>query len=733
MEMNKCVNIAIDTVFFNMPYSGISRVWEGILSNLELSSLEVNIILLIRGKEIPRNILKSGFHKKFVSSSQLIHIPDFAYPMMQQDVDILNQFAKQYNWHYFISTYYTYCTCIPNILVLYDMIPEVNNFITNHMWMQKNLAIRNASQFICISNTTKLDLIKTYPYLETENYPIHIIYCAISLTPIASENIVDEQKLKEIQDAEDFYRNSCLHYGLKTKKYILTIATNQEAYKNQILIQNLIKKYRNALVKELDCPIPLVIIIKNVPNPNGCIIDGALLLSDISDAKLQILYKNAAIFINASLAEGFSLPVFEAFGYKVPVIACNLPVYEELCPGSITYIQNDVDDLFQKINIVLKNSATIQRRIESGYNHTSKYTLKKQIDNFQNIFNSLAKKPYLEQQHLEQQHLEQSGIAFLNIIFQSYPESNNARKKELEYCILSNLEHPYIKYIHDFATESSLYLPDSIIKHPKYKLVSKKESLQGAWLSYKTAFNYSSNIENKKSFGIYWAIINCDIMLSPLSSIQWTLIRGWLNSKYILAQSRNEFDPISNTAKMDFHFSKLMHSNTQDAWFYSTEQPLEIKNCDFKLGMLGCDNAIAERILSSGFKIINMPETFPIWHYDIARGKNSSNFLEKHKQFNSDNSNNSSNNSNNSSNSSNNSGNNSNNNSNSSNSEKPKNTHPERTGQSLVPNYDALMRINGGYNIDLITIINQLGGISNLEKYKLISEMMSTRIHIYNP
>ena len=24
--------------------------------------------------------------------------------------------------------------------------------------------------------------------------------------------------------------------------------------------------------------------------------------------------------------------------------------------------------------------------------------------------------------------------------------------------------------------------------------------------------------------------------------------------------------------------------------------------------------------------------TFPIWHYDIARGKNSSNFLEKHTQ-----------------------------------------------------------------------------------------------------
>ena len=60
------------------------------------------------------------------------------------------------------------------------------------------------------------------------------------------------------------------------------------------------------------------------------------------------------------------------------------------------------------------------------------------------------------------------------------------------------------------------------------------------------------------------------------------------------------------------------------------------------------------------------------------------------------------------------------------------NTHPERTAQALIPNYDAMMDI-GGDSIDLIALINQLGGISNWEKYKLISEMMSSRILIINP
>jgi glycosyltransferase involved in cell wall biosynthesis len=680
--------IAIDTIFFNMSYSGISRVWEGILSNLEISNLEVEIILLIRGKEIPKNILKSGFHLRF-SKSQILHINDFSYPTMQQDVDYLNQLAIQYKWDYFLSTYFTYCTTIPNILLINDMIPEKFGLAKNHMWIQKDLAIRNASQFICISETTKNDLIMIYPYLAIENYPITVIKCSIPL-----EN--KSTKIATSADSDQFYQNVFINNGILPKKYILTISTNQEAYKNQILIKNLIDKYKNQLVARLETPIPLVIITKNIPNPCGVIVNGLLLLSDVSDEGLHLLYKNAAVFINPSLAEGFGLPVFEAFSYQVPVITCNLPVYEELCPGAITYTDNDPDELYQKILYILKGNGTVQRRIEAGTACVSKYTLEKQVSSYRDLFNSLSRNRSAE--------LEKG---FLNIIFQSYAESNPARRTELEHCIQANLSHPTVKYIHDFSKDPNIYLPTSITSHPKYIHVPSVASNNGEWLTYENSFKYSSRCDNTKSFGIYWAVINCDIMLAaePILS-KWLLMRGWLNSGYILAQSRHEYDPLTNTAKIDANFAKLMHSNTQDAWFYSVGSRIEIRDCDFQIGMLGCDNAIAHRILSSGYKIINMPKSFPIWHYDIARGKTSSNYLEKHAQTTTDKN---------------------------TNSLKPKNSHPERCGQSLVPNYDSMMDAGGGSNIDVIALINQMGGISNWEKYKLIAEMMSSRIMIYNP
>jgi hypothetical protein len=65
---------------------------------------------------------------------------------MYQDVDNLNYICKQNNIQYFITTYYTYCTIVPNILMIYDMIPEIFNIPNNHMWVQKDLAIKNASR-----------------------------------------------------------------------------------------------------------------------------------------------------------------------------------------------------------------------------------------------------------------------------------------------------------------------------------------------------------------------------------------------------------------------------------------------------------------------------------------------------------------------------------------------------------------------------------------------------------
>ena len=707
--------IAIDTVFFNRPYSGITRVWENILNNITtFSSLNGNeanyeIILLIRGKNISNSL--QDIIRQNKNAYQLIEIPDFNYITMMQDVDHLNYICKQNNIHYFLSTYFTYCTTIPNILMIHDMIPEIFNMASNHMWQQKDLAIKNASQFIVISNTTKADLIKYYPYINTEKYSIALVYNSVpSQNMHLHKHLHLHMHFQSVKYDDKFLNNVLLNNGILPKKYIFAMATNNEKYKNIQLIQNLASKYQIPLCQKLATKIPIILLIKQ-QLPNGyAISNGIFYVSNISDEILNTLYKNALCYVNPSLYEGFGLPVFEAFSHSIPVIALSLPIYQEIAPNAINFVENDVDELFDKICVIHKNIHSVghmvNKRIENGLSVLEQYSLGQQIQAIHTLLNSFT-----------QNTNTNVNAKFLNIIFQSYNETNPERQKELLYCIQANLDNPYVSHIHDFGYQSGKYLPDTITKHPKYIFVSLSQLSGNTWLTYETAFKYSNLPENITKYGSYWGIINCDIFLEYQQS-QWHLIRGQLNSGFIFAQSRHEFNILPNgetVAKMDDNFAKMYHANTQDAWFYKAPMQIPTGNnavdVSFELGMLGCDNAIADRLVKAGYKVINQPETFKIMHYDIAKGKNSSNYLEKHsneaKEKNNTNANTNANN------------------------RKPKNKHPERKGSYLVPNYNQLLGNNA--NIDLNSIVNGMGGLSNQEKYKIISEMYSSRIIVTNP
>jgi len=701
MDINKNNNIAtriaIDTVFFtNHPYSGITRVWETILTNLNnISNLDnqnstnqnstnYKIILLIRGKtnEILKKINSQNKYCEII-------IKDFNYQMMYQDVDHLNYICKQNNIQYFITTYYTYCTVVPNILMIYDMIPEIFNIPNNHMWIQKDLAIKNASQFITISKNTSKDLNKFYPYIKNNNYDITVIYPSIqSVQSVQNADIYDDNFLKNVLVAN----------GILPNQYIFAMATNNEKYKNITLITNFAAKYHSQLALKLNNKIPLILLIKQ-QLPNGyAISNGVLYLSNVSNQILNTLYKNALCYINPSLYEGFGLPIFEAFAHKTPVIAISHPIYQELAANAINFIENDIDELFDKVCFIHKNinnqSHMVNKRIENGLALLGNFTLEKQVNAMNELFNSLSEKKIMP---------------FMNIIFQSYNESNPERRKELEYCIKSNLDNPYISKLHDFGYQSEKYLPEAILKHPKYISIPQTGNI---WLTYETAFKYSNLPDSIEKFGAYWGIINCDIFLDYQQS-NWNNIRGRLNSNFVYAQSRHEFNilPDGGTpeSKMDANFARLYHANTQDAWFYKAPiilpqagQLYKMDGVNFELGMLGCDNAIADRLVQSGYKVINQPETFRIMHYDIAKGKNSTNYLEKHSAEVI-----------------------------AKGSSKPKNKYPERKGSYLVPNYDQLLGNNS--DIDLISIIQGLGGLSNWERYKVIAELLSSRVIITNP
>lgn len=73
-------------------------------------------------------------------------------------------------------------------------------------------------------------------------------------------------------------------------------------------------------------------------------------LEQASDADLVLFYKNARALIFPSVAEGFGLPLVEARGHGLAVIASDIPVFREIGGEAITYFDLlDADCLAQRV------------------------------------------------------------------------------------------------------------------------------------------------------------------------------------------------------------------------------------------------------------------------------------------------------------------------------------------------------------------------------------------------
>ena len=204
----------------------------------------------------------------------------------------------------------------------------------------------------------------------------------------------------------------------------------------------------------------------------------------------------------------------------------------------------------------------------------------------------------------------------MNIIVQTYSEKNPERAAEYETCLLNNLNHFNVKMVHNLY-ESEETICESVQNHPKYCGVQ-----WGKRMTYADAFEYAeTHIPVDEIVGV----INLDIYIAlAFDYPQMTSVLCTKN--HFLALSRHEHGA---EIRMDPAFAGILHSNTQDGWFF--KNPVLQGDYNIELGRLGCDNAIAKKLKNAGYIVLNIPERFVIVHIDKVRGKTGTNFMEHHK------------------------------------------------------------------------------------------------------
>ena len=249
-------------------------------------------------------------------------------------------------------------------LFWYDNVRKERDRVSYFLWRKyRSMLIRKYPHIISISKVTRNEL------LRIEGKESDVVYNSIPF-----DFIIQEQSVEMARG----------------KKYILDV-NRFEQYKNaEVLIRAL------TLLKNI---IPHVLYLKgglddeeDYKRIQGVVAELGLedrVIFDRSfrtEGELHYLYTHADLFVSPSLREGFGWTPIEAAIHKTPVLVSNIEVLQEItCGKTPTFDPQSPKDLAKHILEILNNPPSEQERIEIAEFYLNRYSLKKQIERFEEI------------------------------------------------------------------------------------------------------------------------------------------------------------------------------------------------------------------------------------------------------------------------------------------------------------------------------------------------------------
>ena len=110
-----------------------------------------------------------------------------------------------------------------------------------------------------------------------------------------------------------------------------------------------------------------------------------------TDAQLSDLYKHAIAFVFPSLAEGFGLPILEAFQNNCPMIASDIACFNEIAGDAALYFNPlDPADILKQTEQLLNNQPLRDELVSKGLKRLSHFSMEKCISKTLDIYKSLA-------------------------------------------------------------------------------------------------------------------------------------------------------------------------------------------------------------------------------------------------------------------------------------------------------------------------------------------------------
>ncbi|MEE7440261.1 glycosyltransferase family 1 protein [Methylobacterium oryzae] len=319
------MRILIDGVFFQLAQSGIARVWKSLIPILN-SHPDVSIVLADRGN-CPE-----------IEGISAVPFPAYHASYAADDSILLQKLCDFHKADIFLSTFFTTPLKTPSVLVVYDMIPERFSFdLRDRFWAEKEIALSYARRFVCISKSTKTDLLHFYPEIPDNN--VRFNYLGYDKSVFRRMDRVD---------IEIFVHKHALQ-----RPFVLMVGSRDQnkGYKNgKILFDALLKSNR--------CDLDVLCVGGEETFDESLIAEiGSrfrVLRIEATDHELACAYSAARAFIYPSLYEGFGLPVVEAMACGCPIVTTNKGSLAEIArePACIIVEPDSVEAMIDALRLL---------------------------------------------------------------------------------------------------------------------------------------------------------------------------------------------------------------------------------------------------------------------------------------------------------------------------------------------------------------------------------------------
>jgi len=343
--------IVIDGVFFERARTGIFRVWDSILREWSQTSFGKRVVVLDRSGHAPRH---PGIRYRLVprANKELI-----------KESEMLKNICLEENAALFISTYYTSVDGIPSIMPVYDMIPEKTRLfkLTEPDWQAKHLAIKRASAFCCISESTRKDLLEVFPDINPMSAVVTL--CGI-----------DREKFSPA--GRDELIEICKRLNLD-RPYFIVPGGNVE-YKN-------VRMFFEAM--------------RAIPSQHGfkALTTGSFSQKDLGDLttgceivnvgltddELRVSYTGALALVYPTKYEGFGLPILEAMSCGCPVITTPWTSIPEVAGGAAMYVK-DASTLTTAL-VEIQRPEAREKLIAAGFERAGKFSWQTMASQIQGV------------------------------------------------------------------------------------------------------------------------------------------------------------------------------------------------------------------------------------------------------------------------------------------------------------------------------------------------------------